>query len=83
MEVFEKHIQLIKDQNYDFIHSKEFIEKFNVAKKQKKILPSKVCVVCERPFNWRKKWAKNWDYVKYCSTRCASYSRNKRKICSL
>ncbi len=38
MEVFEKHIQLIKNQNYDFIQSKEFIEKFNVAKKQKKIL---------------------------------------------
>ena len=36
MEVFEKHIQLIKNQNYDFIQSKEFIEKFNVAKKQKK-----------------------------------------------
>ena len=38
MEVFEKHIQFIKNQNYDFIQSKEFIEKFNVAKKQKKIL---------------------------------------------
>ncbi|MEO1021022.1 MAG: DUF2256 domain-containing protein [Bacteroidota bacterium] len=37
-------------------------------------LPSKVCAVCNRPFNWRKKWAKNWEEVKYCSERC----RNNR-----
>jgi hypothetical protein len=30
----------------------------------------KVCVRCGLPFEWRKKWAKNWDEVKYCSTRC-------------
>ncbi|WP_373280635.1 DUF2256 domain-containing protein [Methylomonas koyamae] len=30
--------------------------------------------VCSRPFAWRKKWAKDWDAVKYCSTRC----RNQR-----
>jgi hypothetical protein len=23
-----------------------------------------------RPFAWRKKWAKVWDEVKYCSERC-------------
>lgn len=33
-------------------------------------LPSKVCLVCNRPFQWRKKWAKNWEEVKYCSERC-------------
>ncbi|MSV96470.1 MAG: DUF2256 domain-containing protein [Actinobacteria bacterium] len=30
----------------------------------------KVCARCGLPFEWRKKWAKNWDEVKYCSTRC-------------
>ena len=35
-------------------------------------LPTKVCVTCNRPFAWRKKWAKNWDEVKYCSRRCAN-----------
>ena len=35
-------------------------------------LPTKTCVVCNRPFAWRKKWAKNWDDVKYCSDRCRS-----------
>jgi hypothetical protein len=33
-------------------------------------LPSKVCVVCQRPFVWRKKWSKVWDEVKYCSDAC-------------
>lgn len=41
---------------------------------KKSELPSKVCSVCQLPFNWRKKWALNWDSVKYCSERCR---RNK------
>ena len=36
----------------------------------RKGLPEKVCPVCERPFTWRKKWARDWDNVKYCSERC-------------
>lgn len=37
---------------------------------QKAFLPSKLCPVCQRPFVWRKKWAKVWHEVKYCSERC-------------
>ncbi|CAJ0700624.1 MULTISPECIES: DUF2256 domain-containing protein [Ralstonia] len=33
-------------------------------------LPSKHCVHCGLPFTWRKKWARDWDAVKYCSERC-------------
>jgi hypothetical protein len=33
-------------------------------------LPQKTCLVCGRPFTWRKKWEKVWDEVKYCSDRC-------------
>ena len=33
-------------------------------------LPSKICHHCGRPFNWRKKWEKVWDEVKYCSDAC-------------
>ncbi|ERP95974.1 hypothetical protein Q666_05135 [Marinobacter sp. ES-1] len=33
-------------------------------------LPEKTCPVCQRPFTWRKKWAKDWDNVRYCSERC-------------
>ena len=38
MNIFKDHIQLIRDLNYEFIHSEDFIKKFNVPKKQKKIL---------------------------------------------
>ncbi|HCE3510564.1 TPA: DUF2256 domain-containing protein [Vibrio parahaemolyticus] len=33
-------------------------------------LPTKLCPVCEQPFSWRKKWARNWEKVIYCSERC-------------
>ena len=38
MDIFKKHIQLIKDLDYDFIHPKDFENNFNIPKKQKKIL---------------------------------------------
>jgi len=38
MEIFLKHIQLIKDLNYEFIHPKDFQKNFYVPKKEKKIL---------------------------------------------
>ena len=33
-------------------------------------LPTKVCAQCGLPFAWRKKWARVWDDVRYCSERC-------------
>lgn len=30
----------------------------------------KACVSCGREIQWRKKWEKNWDEVKYCSDAC-------------
>ena len=39
-----------------------------------KNLSSKICPVCNRPFDWRKKWKNCWNEVKYCSNRC----RNKK-----
>ncbi|WP_082805308.1 DUF2256 domain-containing protein [Pseudomonas sp. BMS12] len=33
-------------------------------------LPSKLCAVCGRPFSWRRKWARCWEQVRYCSQRC-------------
>ncbi|MEM1444895.1 MAG: DUF2256 domain-containing protein [Planctomycetota bacterium] len=35
-------------------------------------MPSKVCPVCGREFVWRKKWARDWANVKYCSKACAA-----------
>ena len=37
---------------------------------KKENLPTKICIVCKRPFTWRKKWERNWDEVKYCSDAC-------------
>ncbi len=31
---------------------------------------SKTCARCGRPFTWRKKWARDWDQVRYCSDKC-------------
>ncbi|WP_363318286.1 DUF2256 domain-containing protein [Acidocella sp.] len=41
-----------------------------VAMHRKPHLPSKPCAQCARPFTWRKKWARVWDEVKFCSERC-------------
>ncbi|MFN4146069.1 MAG: DUF2256 domain-containing protein [Runella sp.] len=43
---------------------------------KKSNLPTKTCLVCGRPFAWRKKWEKVWEEVKYCSDRCRQ-NRNK------
>ncbi len=39
-------------------------------KGNKQSLPSKPCVACGRPMTWRKRWARTWDEVKYCSDAC-------------
>ena len=38
--------------------------------RKKSELPTKICAHCQRPFVWRKKWAKVWDNVRYCSEGC-------------
>ena len=38
MDIFLKHIQLIKKLNYEFIHPNDFQKNFNIPKKKKKIL---------------------------------------------
>jgi hypothetical protein len=38
---------------------------------------SKICPVCQKSFTWRKKWAKDWENVIYCSERCKK-SRGSR-----
>ncbi|MEZ8018047.1 DUF2256 domain-containing protein [Vibrio splendidus] len=37
-------------------------------------LPTKICLACQKPFVWRKKWERCWENVIYCSERCR---RNK------
>lgn len=42
-------------------------------KGNKAALPSKPCVACGLAMVWRRRWAKNWDEVKYCSQACRSH----------
>ena len=53
------------------------MKKTSIKNIKKEFLPQKICVVCNRSFAWRKKWAKNWDEVKFCSDKCRM---NKDKI---
>jgi hypothetical protein len=41
-------------------------------------LPQKDCVACGRPFAWRKKWARDWDTVRFCSDRCRAQGASKQ-----
>lgn len=34
--------------------------------------PTKVCAVCGRTIEWRKKWERDWESVRYCSQKCRS-----------
>ncbi|MBK3868441.1 DUF2256 domain-containing protein [Pseudomonas stutzeri] len=38
--------------------------------RKKADLPRKTCVACGLPFAWRRKWARCWNEVRYCSERC-------------
>lgn len=33
---------------------------------------AKACASCGRRIEWRRKWADDWDQVRYCSARCRS-----------
>jgi len=47
-------------------------------KPSKSNLPEKICVVCGRPFTWRKKWERCWDEVTCCSKSCNSQRRSMK-----
>ena len=48
---------------------------------KKEHLPSKICVICNRPFTWRKKWERCWDEVTTCSKSC-NHKRRQNKSSS-
>ncbi len=39
-------------------------------KGNKSSLPCKPCVACGRAMTWRKRWARHWEEVKFCSDAC-------------
>lgn len=46
------------------------VPKSSTFKGNKASLPSKPCVACGRAMSWRKRWARSWADVKYCSEAC-------------
>jgi len=46
---------------------------------KKENLPSKICVICNQSFNWRKKWEKDWDQITTCSNRCNSDRKDRQR----
>jgi hypothetical protein len=40
-------------------------------------LPTKICLCCGRPFAWRKKWARDWEQVRYCSEACRLKAKHR------
>jgi len=46
-------------------------------KGNKQSLPTKLCVQCGRPMQWRKAWAKNWTEVRYCSDACRALKKRQ------
>jgi hypothetical protein len=42
-------------------------------------LPTKICVACQRPFTWRKKWERDWNDVRFCSERCRRTANRANK----
>lgn len=43
-------------------------------------LPEKPCAHCGRPFIWRKKWARAWDEVRFCSDRCKGEAKRGGQV---
>ncbi|XDZ65764.1 DUF2256 domain-containing protein [Alphaproteobacteria bacterium LSUCC0684] len=42
-----------------------------MAKMRKKAdLPRKTCLACGLDFTWRRKWARDWEHIRFCSERC-------------
>jgi hypothetical protein len=41
-----------------------------MSHRESNIEQRRVCAVCGREIEWRKKWARDWENVKYCSDAC-------------
>jgi len=47
----------------------------NGPRMDKANLPQKTCAACGRPFVWRKKWARDWENVRFCSDLCRAEAK--------
>ncbi|MCC6504834.1 MAG: DUF2256 domain-containing protein [Aquimonas sp.] len=42
--------------------------------------PEKRCPICQRPFQWRKRWMRDWERVVYCSDACRKGTPRGRAV---
>ena len=42
--------------------------------------PSKACATCGRHFSYRKRWARVWDSVKFCSGACRKHKVGSKEV---
>jgi len=54
------------------LYQLHMVKNANGERRDKANLPQKICAACGRPFVWRKKWARDWENVRFCSDRCRS-----------
>jgi len=47
-----------------------------MPEKSRSPFPEKTCAACGRTFAWRRKWAKDWENVRYCSAACRRSGRS-------
>lgn len=40
---------------------------------------NKICQLCGRTIEYRKKWEKNWDEIKFCSDKCRAANKGATK----
>lgn len=71
----------IDDDDDDAVSSPPSMKSVGMTKSSNKTMkkenfPSKICVVCQRPFTWRKKWERSWDEITTCSKKCNGERRS-------
>jgi hypothetical protein len=62
---------------YNQRSSEPILEKFMKLNPQVNL--KKICELCGRSFEYRKKWEKTWDQVKFCSDRCRNENKGATK----
>jgi hypothetical protein len=54
------------------LSSSLYIEDMPRIAKTKNAFAPKICASCGLEFEWRKKWQRDWENVRYCSEKCKS-----------
>lgn len=58
------------------VHDRHSMKRPDDFRGNKEALASKPCAACGRTMTWRRKWANDWQDVRYCSDACR---RTKRR----